>query len=566
MYFQARLEVAIIETGNTSLTPIWVCIRLPSLPLDVFARALAPEDAARPFVVGSGGHYPKVVAASETARTAGIRHDQLISSALALAPEMTLRDRDPVAEASALRDVATCVLAFTPMTSLAFPDAILAEIGGSVRLFGGLPRLLDAMTRRIHALGYTMQVALAPTPTAALLFARGRPVSSQGRPKGEHRSAKHEGRPISPQGRPKGGQRSAKHEDCLVSDPVPVSDWRALPDALAPLPLGLLDIDTDTLATLRAAGVRTFGEAQALPREGVARRFGPQVVDMLDRALGRLPDPREPFVPPPHFERKLPLPAPIEDAEALGFGVHRLVSDLAAWLLARGLGVTRLSLALHHERYLRQRGMPHTTVTFALGAPARAPAHLHSVLRERLARVALPAPVESIVLTSDETAPLASRNLGLLPEDAAIEAIVPLVERLRSRLGDEAVAALAQRAEHRPEYAARETLPTTSPTSLRQSAGRTPRSRTVRVETVHASAPRPLWLLDEAQPLGAMLEDRPWILRDGPERIESGWWDGHDFRRDYFVAESPDGAITWIYRDHRYGTDDGEWFMHGLFA
>ena len=56
------------------------------------------------------------------------------------------------------------------------------------------------------------------------------------------------------------------------------------------------------------------------------------------------------------------------------------------------------------------------------------------------------------------------------------------------------------------------------------------------------------------------------MLRDGPERIESGWWDGADVRRDYFVADTPDGATAWIYRDHRYGVDDGEWFLHGLFA
>jgi protein ImuB len=56
------------------------------------------------------------------------------------------------------------------------------------------------------------------------------------------------------------------------------------------------------------------------------------------------------------------------------------------------------------------------------------------------------------------------------------------------------------------------------------------------------------------------------VLRDGPERIETGWWDGGDCRRDYFVAETPDGEIAWIYRDHRYATADGEWVRHGLFA
>ena len=63
-----------------------------------------------------------------------------------------------------------------------------------------------------------------------------------------------------------------------------------------------------------------------------------------------------------------------------------------------------------------------------------------------------------------------------------------------------------------------------------------------------------------------MSENQPWVLQDGPERIESGWWDGTDVRRDYFVARSPQGELMWIYRDHRYGTDDGEWFVHGVFA
>jgi protein ImuB len=72
--------------------------------------------------------------------------------------------------------------------------------------------------------------------------------------------------------------------------------------------------------------------------------------------------------------------------------------------------------------------------------------------------------------------------------------------------------------------------------------------------------------LAQPQPLAHLFEAQPWVLHDGPERIESGWWDGGDVRRDYFVARSPAGETAWIYRDHRYGTDDGEWFLHGWFA
>jgi protein ImuB len=297
-----------------------------------------------------------------------------------------------------------------------------------------------------------------------------------------------------------------------------------------------------------------------LPRDALARRCGADLVAALDRALARRPDPRAPFVPPPRFESRLELPAPVADVEALSFAVNRLVHELAAWLAARGLGALRLSLMLTHEHYLQQRGVSPTSVPFTLGAPARMPAHLIGVLRERLARVALPAPVEAIVLASEETAPLAGRNLGLLPGDEADAVQIPLVDRLRARLGDDAVILLAPHAEHRPEKSERQRLLSDTPAS-----GIAPRRKS------HASlplpdGPRPLWLLDEAEPLQHRLEHAPWILKDGPERIESGWWDGNDLRRDYFVAETPDGAIVWIYRDHRYGTDDGEWFVHGLFA
>src|SRR5690349_17584796 len=117
----------------------FACLLLPSLVLDVFARAHAADDT-RPFVVSSGGHHPHVVAANDAAREAGIRRDQLISAALALAPDVALRERDVEAENAALADIATLLLAFTPNVSLAPPCAVLAEVERSARLFGGLPR------------------------------------------------------------------------------------------------------------------------------------------------------------------------------------------------------------------------------------------------------------------------------------------------------------------------------------------------------------------------------------------------------------------------------------------
>src|SRR4051812_27436886 len=127
----------------------WLALFFPSLPLDVYARAWSREDHARPFVVSSGGHYPHVVAANTTARNAGIRPGQLISAALALAPQVALHDRDSVAEAAALAEIATCMLDFTPSTSIVEPHTVVGDIGGSLQLFGGQARLIARLRARI---------------------------------------------------------------------------------------------------------------------------------------------------------------------------------------------------------------------------------------------------------------------------------------------------------------------------------------------------------------------------------------------------------------------------------
>ena len=518
-----------------TIAMLWTCLILPALPLEIFARAQAPADAARPFAVTTGGHYPRVVVANAAAADAGVCVGQLVSAAIALAPDLVLCERDPNAEAAALAAIATWATQFTPAVSLAPPDAVLAEIGGSLRLFGGLSPLAAHVTRGVHDLGYTPRLAFAPTPTAALLFARA-------------------------------GEKGVRHAfystpgDAAGAAGTIVAD-AVFAAALAPLRLAHLDLDAEALTMLAAAGITTFGAARALPRAELARRVGADFVATLDRAQGLIADPRLPFVPPPRYAGTLLLPAAVESVEALAFAVNRLVHELAGWLLGRGRGVVAMSLTLAHERHAAVRaGTPETRVRFALAAPAREPAHLVAVLRERLARVVLPAPVVAIVLASEETAPLPSRNLGLLPGCEAM-VTVPLLDRLRARLGEDAVTRVAPHAEHRPERAWK------SGTRHDVSSGAAKATReTGKAVPDPPVPPRPVWLLAAPLPLGHLLEAQPWVLKDGPERIESGWWDGTDVRRDYFVAENPRGETMWIYRDHRYAIDDGEWFLHGVFA
>ena len=78
---------------------------------------------------------------------------------------------------------------------------------------------------------------------------------------------------------------------------------------------------------------------------------------------------------------------------------------------------------------------------------------------------------------------------------------------------------------------------------------------------------RPTWLLNRPHRL-ITTDGNPTLqgaleLTAGPERIESGWWDGEEVKRDYYVAENARGEAYWIFREHR---DTSAWYLHGVFA
>jgi protein ImuB len=287
---------------------------------------------------------------------------------------------------------------------------------------------------------------------------------------------------------------------------------------------------------LSLAGVHTVGACLALPRDGLARRFGQSLLDELDRALGRLPDPRASYTPPSRYRARLALPAPVYETEPLLFAARRLILELAGFLRMKQAGITRLKLTLHHED--RQP----TVVRLSFSAPSRDPQRILRLLRERLARLELPERVEAIALDSEEARPFDSRNLSLFPEDnLPEEARWSILDHLRARLGVDAVYSIASYADHRPELAWRacQIGVRGEPDEAGYGAGQ---------------PQRPLWLLDQPRPLLQSQEqtpalDGPLALLTGPERIEGGWWDGGDVARDYFVAADDQGRRFWIFRE-----------------
>jgi protein ImuB len=479
---------------------LWLGTHLPALALEVFARASASPG---PLLVTTGsGREQRVLLCNGCAARLGIHAGMYLSAVRAQARQLRVRARNEQAERQALGRLAGWAGQFTSLVSEVPPQALLLEIEGSRTLFGGLDRLVHRIRKGVQALGYTAGLAVAPTPLGALWLAR--------------------------------GTRERR-----------VTALPELAGVLRPLPLDCLDLTAAQRALLHGMGIRRLGDCMRLPRDGLARRLGPEFVLAIDRALGRLPDPRTAYIAPPLFDHGVLLPAPVDDTEGLLFALHQLLRELCGFLASRALGVKTLLLELRHAR------VETTRLTLDLVVPARDARHLLWLLRERLERLSLAHPVEEIALVTEALCPLASTSLDLFARTRpAGEARAVLVERLQARLGRQAVRSLEPVAEHRPECAWRYLAP---------GGGRgTP---------VNGIPGRPLWLLPEPVVL-EVHDGRPWLdgmLTLGPdrERIESGWWDGRDVARDYYVAYHREGARLWIYREL---TGTRRWLLHGLFA
>lgn len=493
------------ETSCPSGQPVrlWLAVFLPRLPLEVIVPAGTPAALAL-AVFEESGRETRIVTVSAGAEMLGVAPGMSVNGALALAPALGLLPRRPALEAAALDRLAAWAGSFTPAVSCEGGNSLLLEIGSSLRLFGGLGRLRARLRHDLQERGHEVQIACTPTPRASLWLAR-------------------------------------------AGQAVALRTYPELQQALANISVAHLGWPAKSLKLLRQMGLTTLGDCVRLPRQGFARRLGPSLLREIDQAYGRVTDLRRPCRLPDRFEQSLELPAETTDSGRLLEGFRILSRDLHARLVSCQASVASIWCRLMHP------DGGETRLQLALRQPAGV-APLPELLRLRLESLVLPAVVSSLVLQAEllPGGPPAGRDLlgdELTPDGE----LTGLLARLRARLGHAAVQGLALVPDHRPERAWRalENFSAARPASADDSG---------------ASRERPVWLLPAPEPLGQSAGRPAWrgvlCLERGPERIESGWWDGGDVRRDYYLASNPHGALLWIYRDLR----SQAWYLHGIFG
>jgi protein ImuB len=466
---------------------LWLCLFFPRLPIEL----RQPFDQGAVAITDRAASRRFLVACNQAASGKGLTPGLDAALALAREPELRLIERSRPQEVEALQGLATWADEFSnEVCSDAERWLLWLEVGAGLGYFGGLENLLGRIGSGLEVLSYSAASGVAPTMEAAALLA------CQG-----------------------------------ISSPI--LDRGGMAEALSPLPLFALALSPRILDSLAASGLKSIGEVLALPRAALARRFDHQVTDYLQRLLGECPDVRPRHRIPPTWHRRCDFAEPVVTSEALLFPLKRLLQEFQGYLRGRDTAIQELLILLKY------RGRTATSIAVRTTDPQRDAEALFILVREHLERIQLPAPVEQMLLSADRFVMPIDRQRTLFESQRQKDADwMALLDKLRARLGEQAVRQLGLGDDHRPEKAWR-----TEDVGQQQ--------------VLPAPYPeRPLWIF-EPTPLKSLPK-----LLGRPERIEAGWWEGMDSSRDYYLAETSAGVRCWVFRD----AATRRWFLHGLWA
>jgi protein ImuB len=424
---------------------------------------------------------------------------------------LALQVFDPPPEPAALASLADWAESLTPNVVLRPDEGLLLEVGGSLRYFSGLSVIRERLTAELECRGWAYRLTAAPTPLAAEWLVR------------------------------------CKHTELI--------ERGTLAGALGGLPLAATAWPDSVQRMLGQMGVRSIADCLRLPRAGFARRVGRAWLDELDRALGKKPDLRAAYRAPQTIYRAVELAFETRDRAVLAEALSGMVVSLERELRRRQRQVREIELEVGHLR----REATRTRMRFV--DPVHERERVLKPLLERIERLRLSEPAIALSLQTGSLLPFAPDRLELVPGHPSAGATQPefaLIEVLRGRFGARRVYGIGWVAEHRPERAWCRWIERPVPVA--------------KDEPACPSHGRPLWLLPEPERRGKSRKrgQSPFSLKKGsdpgscffPERIESGWWDGQDVRRDYHVVIGSMGEKLWLYRDCR----THEWYLHGIFG
>jgi protein ImuB len=591
-----------------------LCIWLPNWPSQRIAAMKrqaepASQSAVPPLLLFArdARRGQLIAAANSTARKLGVLPAMTLSSATALCPTAELIEHDSQADIEQLCSLAEATQCFSPIAgieqidkepwagrSLHQPQAILLDATGIAPLFGGEQQLAQAIHTWFADQCFLVSIGIASSVGTAWALANYSQRSQVATSLSdiELRSATAHAQPII----------------TILAPDEPVGI------AMFPLPIESLRLDQATVAKLHRIGVRKVGQLMELPREGLVSRLGEGLIQRIDQTIHNR---QEPIVgmhasPELAIEDSLEHPTPLRETidEKIGEQIVRLVHVLDSM----GHGVIRLVCRIEMEcnaiavetimdTETDSSDSTHPTASanrevrvFQIGLyqPSNEPEHLLWLLRgqldsqfEKTTRKRRQASywAKTIGIQATLTAPIVWQQSSLFERDSVSHrvAIAKLIDNLSSRLGRNSVVAPTLHRDPQPELAytwrpltgwrkdgviqdTKKKLTRAPKRNFAIESGVAPvASEAWRRPTRLLQPPKQIEIEMDFKGVPATIQIRNARIAIeqalGPERVDSGWWQGMTQQRDYYRIVLGDGTWLWVYHNRR----DRQWYLQGEF-
>jgi protein ImuB len=463
-----------------------------------------------------------IVMANSPAQQAGIATGMSVATAMSLCAELELRPRDSQRERQYLENIALWAYRFSGDVSLSPPNAVLLELGASLRLFKNLARLYRKFISAFRRRGLTVHLGIASTPLAAELLS--------------HKNV---------------------NPTSLVNAAGELQQ-NALQNALHALSIRLLPLPEKTLDTLQEMGMHTLGNIQALPRAALERRFGKDIATVLAKLQGEQSDIRPKFIPPETFNALRHFDGGLHSKQQLRFPISALLSELEHYLRLRQCLNRDLEWEFHYLDGSREAW------SLALSHRHFDRRSLIELVMLRLDRISLQGAVETLCLHCAQFIHNEQHNEQLFDtanNGKQQEKAAQVLDKLRLRLGPHRCHQFSLQNAHLPEL-------NWVLHDAHSSSHSKPRALIAREEPTTPQPNnllRPNWLCHPPEVIAETSEGLFWQgelqLLQGPERFDGQWWQQRQ-TRDYYIARHQHGALCWVFKDCL----NRRWYLHGFFG
>ncbi|GAB2808939.1 Y-family DNA polymerase [Ferruginibacter profundus] len=488
------------------------------LRTDWFIRR-QPELAAIPFVLSAPDHGRMIVtAANVLAQQQGIDLGMAVADARAIIPSLKVLDDKPELAKTSLTGLAAWCIRFTPAVAIDLPDGLLMDITGCAHLWGGEKQYLEEINNRFKQFGYDVRIAIADTIGTAWAITRY-------------------------------GQNN-----CIIK-----SGEQTI--ALMQLPPSCLRIDAAIAERLEKLGLRQINNFISMPRPSLRRRFGKELLQQLDKALGHEEETIIPVTPIEPYHERLPCLEPIVTATGIEIALQRLLDALCKRLQQEEKGLRMAVFKCYRIDGKIEK------LEIGTNRPTCNTKHLFTLFEIKIDSIEPALGIELFTIDALKVEELTIAQEKLWENHYGIDdvGLSELLDRIAGKIGAGKIHRYVPDEHYWPERSFKVASSIDEP-----------------VQTIwKMDRPRPLQLLSKPEVIDvtAPIPDYPpmnfrykgklhkIMKADGPERIEQEWWLQQGQHRDYYAVEDEEGHRYWLFRLGHYDVAKSyQWFIHGFFA